>query len=119
MYGQYFTHIRCLDALRAQTNINTKNVQPFADAIKVGSAPQSMILLPEGILDLSDGVSDDGNELREDHSELKLKQMQQIDDIANGPNGHENALSKAKLRIKTGGDYILLIKNQSFSFQYL
>lgn len=64
-----------------------------------------MILLPEGILDLSDDVSDDGNELGEDHSELKLKQMQQsvTDDIGNGAKGHENGLAKAKLRIKTGG----------------
>lgn len=112
LYGQYFTHIRCLDALRAQTNMNTKNVQPIAEAIKSGSAPQSMILLPEGILDLSDDVSDDGNDIGEDNSELKLKQMQQTatDDIGKG---NENDVAKAKLRIKTGGAHKK--RNQSIS----
>lgn len=107
-----------MDALRAQTNINTKNVQPIADAIKVGSAPQSMILLPEGIFDLSDGVSDDGNELGEEHSELKLKPMQQTEDIGNGASVHENAVSKAKLRIKTGGISSLHTEYWSISIQY-
>lgn len=103
MYGQYFTYVRCLDALRAQTNMSSKNVQPIADTFKSGSAPQSMILLPEGILDLSDDVSDDGHDLGEDHSELKLKQIQQpaTDDSVSGAKGHENA----KLRIQTGGTY--------------
>lgn len=66
-----------------------------------------MILLPEGILDLSDDVSDDGNELGEDHSELNLMQTSQTvtDDIANGARGLENGMTKAKLRIKTGGKY--------------
>lgn len=78
-------------------------MQPVADAIKSGSAPQSMILLPDGILDLSDDVSDDGNELDEIHSDLKLKQMPQTVDTSISANGHENGVTQAKLRIKTGG----------------
>lgn len=100
LYGQYFTHIRCLDALRAQTNINTKNVQPIADTIKSGSAPQSMILLPEGILDLSDDVSDE-DELGENHSDLKQPAID--GPTGTGAKGFENGVAKAKLRIKTGG----------------
>lgn len=102
LYGQYFTHIRCLDALRAQTNINAKNVQPVADSIKSGSAPQSMILLPEGILDLSDDVSDDGNELGENDSELKPTTTIVK---GNGSKQDENNIANTKLRIKTGGNF--------------
>lgn len=66
-----------------------------------------MILLPEGILDLSEDLSDDGNELGEDHSELKLVQTHQTvtDDLGNGARGLENGMAKSKLRIKTGGRY--------------
>ncbi|XP_055304755.1 clusterin-associated protein 1, partial [Sitodiplosis mosellana] len=73
LYGEYLTHIRCLDALRAQVNINAKVTQPMSEASK-SSAPASMIRLPDGILDFSDELSDDGDDLLDDDGhELKLK----------------------------------------------
>lgn len=117
LFGQYFTHIRCLDALRAQTNGNNKNVQPIPEANKSTSAPQSMILLPEGILDSSDDVSDGGND--EELSELKLRQGQQaiVTDSTNATKKHDDNVAKTKLRIKTGGQLhiVLFLKKKHFN----
>lgn len=105
LYGQYFIHVRCLDSLRAQTNANARNIQPISDAVKSGSAPQSMILLPDGLLDLSDEQSNDGDDLGDDHSDLKIKRTQDTNkEIADIPKEIEN---RAKLRIKTGGSLLL------------
>lgn len=105
LYGEYLTHIRCLDALRTQMNINAKVAQPVSEASK-SSAPASMILLPDGILDFSDEVSNDGDELLDnDGHELKLKRPTEIHDEAVEATIDKTAEvdPKAKLRIKTGG----------------
>lgn len=105
MYGEYLTHIRCLDALRAQININAKVTQPVSEASK-SSAPASMIL-PDGILDFSDELSNDGDELLDDDGhELKLKRPTETHDEAAEAKTDKTAEVdpiKAKLRIKTGG----------------
>lgn len=105
LFGEYLTHIRCLDALRAQMNVNTKVAQPISEASK-SSAPASMILLPDGILDFSDELSNDGDDLLDDEGhELKLKRSTEPND--GGDNKMEKMMEndpvKAKLRIKTGG----------------
>lgn len=106
LYGEYLTHIRCLDALRAQMNINAKVTQPVSEASK-SSAPASMILLPDGILDFSDELSNDGDELIDDDGhELKLKRPTETHDEAGESKPDKTAEVdpiKAKLRIKTGG----------------
>lgn len=107
LYEEYLTHVRCLDALRAQMNINAKVAQPASEDRK-SSAPASMILLPDGILDFSDELSNDGDDLLDDeNNEMKLKRPPD--------SSHESGDSKtekpaddgarAKLRIKTGGEF--------------
>lgn len=107
MYGEYLTHIRCLDTLRAQMNINTKVAQPVSEASK-STAPASMILLPDGILDFSDELSNDGDELLDDDgNEFKMKKATASnDDLAENRMDKtvEGDPVKAKLRIKTGGE---------------
>lgn len=105
LYGEYLIHIRCLDALRALMNVNTKLAQPLSEASK-SSAPASMILLPDGILDFSDELSQDGDDLLDDDGhELKLKRPTEPN-IETGENKMEKTVEndplKAKLRIKTG-----------------
>lgn len=106
LYVEYLTHVRCLDALRAQMNVNTKVTQPLSEASK-SSAPASMILLPDGILDFSDDLSNDGDDLLDDEAnEIKLKRPTEMADETNGTKADkvsENDPIKAKLRIKTGG----------------
>lgn len=108
LYSEYLTHIRCLDSLRAHMNINAKMAQPVSEASK-SSAPASMILLPDGILDFSDELSNDGDDLLDDEgNEVKLKrQTDTKDDIedTNLDKTNENDQIKAKLRIKTGGEF--------------
>lgn len=110
LYGEYLTHVRCLDALRAQMNVNAKVAQPASEDGRKTSAPASMILLPDGILDLSDELSNDGDDLlEEDANELKLKRLSEAnadgsDNKADKP--VDGQTSRAKLRIKTGGNLI-------------
>lgn len=110
LYGEYLTHVRCLDALRAQMNVNAKVAQPTSEDGRKTSAPASMILLPDGILDLSDELSNDGDDLLEgDANELKLKRSSEAnadgsDDKADKTS--DGQTSRAKLRIKTGGSSI-------------
>lgn len=87
-------------------NMNTKIAQPTSEDGRKTSAPASMILLPDGILDLSDELSNDGDDLlEEDASELKLKRSSEAN-----ADGNDNKAAKpddgqrAKLRIKTGGN---------------
>ncbi|XP_031636647.1 clusterin-associated protein 1 [Contarinia nasturtii] len=105
LYVEYLTHIRCLDALRAQMSVNAKVAQPLSEASK-SSAPASMILLPDGILDFSDELSNDGDDLLDDEAnELKLKRPTEINeevDAVKADKATENDPIKAKLRIKTG-----------------
>lgn len=108
LFGEYLTHIRCLDALRAQINANAKMAQPISEANK-SSAPASMILLPDGILDYSDELSNDGDDefLDDEPNELKLKRPTEINDDGGVDRTSEIDQSiKAKLRIKTGSKYI-------------
>lgn len=106
LYGEYLTHIRCLDALRAQMNVNTKVAHPVSEASK-SSAPASMILLPDGILDFSDELSNDGDDFLDDEGhELKLKRpTEPVNDAVDSKTEKtiETDPAKAKLRIKTGG----------------
>lgn len=95
------THVRCLDALRAQANVNSKNAtQTLSEPIKNGSAPASMVLLPEGILDLSDELSSD-EEIGDEGNEQNKNTAQPKETIEIVEHG-ENKAAKAKLRIKTG-----------------
>lgn len=109
LYGEYLTHVRCLDALRAQMNVNAKIAQPASEDGRKTSAPASMILLPDGILDLSDELSNDGDDLlEEDANELKLKRSSEAN--ADGSDSKadkpvDGQTSRAKLRIKTGGKF--------------
>lgn len=96
-----------MDALRAQMNMNARIAQPASEERKT-SAPASMILLPDGILDFSDELSNDGDDLLEDDgNELKLKRSTEAN--ADGSDNKtdkpaDGETTKAKLRIKTGGD---------------
>lgn len=103
LYGQYLTYIRCLDALRDQVNVNTKNSQPFADTTKAtgfnsNEAPSSLLMLPDGILDSSDELSieEDGAGINE--SDTKAKKT-----MPSSKNTRSAVDKNAKLRIKTGG----------------
>lgn len=115
LYGEYFTHIRCLDALRAQMIINTKTAQPISEAASKSSAPQSMILLPDGVLDFSDELSNDGDDLLDDDpNELKLKRNTDTNhDLAGNASEQKNEVDgvKTKLRIKTGGKVLRKLKS--------
>lgn len=108
LYGEYLTHVRCLDALRAQMNMNAKFTQPASEEGRKTSAPASMILLPDGILDLSDDLSNDGDDLlEEDANELKLKRPSEASADGGDNKGDkpvDGQTSRAKLRIKTGGN---------------
>lgn len=105
LYDEYFIHIRCLDALRAQMNINTKATQPISDITSKSSAPS--MLLPDGILDFSDDLSNDGDDLLDDEAhELKLKRSTDTNRDVNDTKIEskvEAEAGKSKLRIKTGG----------------
>lgn len=107
LYGEYLTHVRCLDALRAQININAKIAQPTSDERKVSARNASAILLPDGILDFSDDLSNDGDDfLDNDDNELKLKRPTEAN--ADGSDNKadkaaDGETTRAKLRIKTGG----------------
>lgn len=107
LYGEYLTHVRCLDALRAQMNMNIKITQPTSEEQRKSSAPASMILLPDGILDFSDDLSNDGDDLL-DEDELKLKRPNDntadSGDIKTDKPVTDGETTRAKLRIKTGGD---------------
>lgn len=107
LYGDYLAHIRCLDALRAQINLNTKVAQPAATE-KKSNTSASLVHLPDGILDFSDDLSNDGDDLLDDAaSELKLKRPPEP--INNSENKIEKIVDvnagKTKLRIKTGGEH--------------
>lgn len=87
-------------------NINAKVTQPISETSK-SSAPASMILLPDGILDFSDELSNDGDELLDEEGhELKLKRPTEAQDDVGEVKAEKMAEvdpTKAKLRIKTGG----------------
>lgn len=108
LFGEYLTHVRCLDALRTQMNINAKVAQPASEERK-SSAPASMILLPDGILDFSDELSNDGDDLLDDEGhDLKLKgppESRNDGVVVDKPTESDGA--KAKLRIKTGGKFLI------------
>lgn len=97
-----------MDALRAQMNTNAKFTQPTSEERKT-SAPASMILLPDGILDFSDELSNDGDDLLDDDgTDLKLKRPNEAnadgnDNKTDKPTDGET--TRAKLRIKTGGNF--------------
>lgn len=108
LYGQYLTYIRCLDALRDQVNVNSKSAQPFTDTGKTNGfngneAQNSLLMLPDGILDSSDEVSNEEDGLNEPESKNKK--------TAPPTKSSRSALNRnAKLRIKTGGllNFLLL-----------
>lgn len=87
-------------------NINAKVAQPVSEASK-SSAPASMVLLPDGILDFSDELSNDGDELLDhDGHEPNLKRQPEAHDEDGDGKPEKTAEvdpTKAKLRIKTGG----------------
>lgn len=96
-----------MDALRAQMNTNAKVTQPTSEERKT-SAPASMILLPDGILDFSDELSNDGDDLLADDG-TDLKHKRPIEGHADGSDSKidkptDGETTKAKLRIKTGGN---------------
>lgn len=102
LFGDYFIHVRCLDALRIQMNANAKSTQAVSEPMSKSSAPPSMLnLLPDGILDISDELSNDGDD---EESKPKL-----IAEPNRNPNEEkiekkpDNEAGKSKLRIKTGG----------------
>lgn len=113
LYGEYLTHVRCLDALRSQMNINAKLAQPISEERK-SSAPASMILLPDGILDFSDELSNDGDDLLDDEGhDLKLKRPLETTHDGSEIKTDKHAESdgaRAKLRIKTGGEFFFSSK---------
>lgn len=88
-------------------NINAKVTQPASEDRK-SSAPASMILLPDGILDFSDELSNDGDDLLDDeNNDLKLKRPPDSSHEV-GDSKMEKATddgARAKLRIKTGGEF--------------
>lgn len=95
-------------------NINAKVAQPAAEERK-SSAPASMILLPDGILDFSDELSNDGDDLLdEEGGDLKLKRpsdsRHEVDDNNKIDKPTEDG-AKAKLRIKTGGKHLFFKRN--------
>lgn len=101
LYGVYLTHVRCLDTLRAQANVNAKNAtQTLSEPVKNGSAPASMVLLPEGILDLSDDMSSE--EEIGDEADNQNKNVAKANEIVESVRIDENTEAAAKLRIKTG-----------------
>lgn len=82
------------------------------------SAPASMLLLPDGVLDFSDELSNDGDDfLDDDGHELKLKRPIENDETAETKaNKPAEVDPKAKLRIKTGGLFPLGIIQIRFFF---
>lgn len=97
-----------MDALRAQMIANAKTAQPISEAASKSSAPASMVLLPDGVLDFSDELSNDGEDLLdEDPNELKLKRPTETNRDLAGTTEPKTEVDggRAKLRIKTGGDY--------------
>ena len=74
------------------------------------SAPASMLLLPDGVLDFSDELSNDGDDLLDDDGhELKLKRPVENDETAETKANKPAEIdpTKAKLRIKTGGLFLI------------
>lgn len=98
-------------------NVNAKLAQPISEASK-SSAPASMILLPDGILDFSDELSNDDDDLLDDDgNEVKLKRSTEATDdtMENKMDKFsESDAIKAKLRIKTGGWFLNRIKIQIY-----
>lgn len=119
LFGEYFIHVRCLDALRAQMNANSKIAQTISDPINKSSAPPSMILPGiDGIVDFSDDLSNDDDDYIDD-DDLKLKRT--IDSIRDVPDGkmekNETDPGKSKLRIKTGGNSFCFPFTGAFKLQ--
>lgn len=106
LFGEYFIHVRCLDALRAQMNANMKITQAISEPISKSSAPPSM-MLPDGILDFSDDLSNDGDDLLDD-DELKLKRLTESNISLIDGKSDRKIETEAKLRIKTGGKKVFL-----------
>lgn len=105
LYGQYLTYVRCLDALRDQLNVNAKSAQSYADTTKGSGfngseAANSLLMLPDGILDSSDELSNDEEAMKDIETDSKPKRSRLPSSKA-----AKKAEDKSKLRIKTGGLY--------------
>lgn len=86
--------------------MSSKNAtQSLSEPSKNGSAPASMVLLPEGILDLSDELSSE-EEMGEGAIQRDKNVAKANDTAESNPIDDKNT-PKAKLRIKTGGSQLL------------
>lgn len=89
-------------------NMNIKITQPASEEGRKSSAPASIILLPDGILDFSDDLSNDGDDFL-DEDDLKLKRPTETNadgsDNKADKTAADSETARAKLRIKTGGKF--------------
>lgn len=115
LYSIYFKYVRCLDVLRAQSNSGANNSPAIFESTKNGSASQSMVTLPEGILDLSEDLSNDEDETGDDILDSNPEDLKAS---AKNVDEEEKIAEKAKLRIKTGGRLIAHFRLNEHIFKF-